>query len=212
MGGCINPSYNTMIDGETDKLDHKLSFKISSCLNEVLSIGLEDQISPSFSDKIVDEFKSVNSDELFKSSCQIRSMAEACLDTRSPKHSIGGKINSRSPSIMSSPSSSCLDFEDALSFDGLNKKVCNRHDIGLSMLKAMISNGADAKVLKTHGDRSCLMFAVLAKDFDFIKKLVQLGVDVNESNKFGETALSFADKFQTDDIAKYLRAQGAVEV
>ena len=79
------------------------------------------------------------------------------------------------------------------------------------MLKAQIHCGADPKVLTTHGERSCLMFAVLAEDFCFIKKLVKLGVDVNQKNRVGETALSLANELHRDDIARYLRRNGAIE-
>ena len=79
------------------------------------------------------------------------------------------------------------------------------------MLKAQIHCGADPKVLTTHGEGSCLMFAVLAEDFCFIKKLVKLGVDVNQKNRVGETALSLANELHRDDIARYLRRNGAIE-
>lgn len=97
------------------------------------------------------------------------------------------------------------------SFDGLNKRTSNRYAIGLEMLKAKIHHGANPKNLVTHGNRSCLMFSVLAEDFAFVKKLVELGVDVNETNRQGETALGFANKLQSDDIANYLRRKGALE-
>jgi len=94
--------------------------------------------------------------------------------------------------------------------DGLNKRTTNRYEIGLQMLKAMIDSGADPKSLVTHGDRNCLMFAVLAEDFDFVKKLVKLGVNVNKTNSMGETALGFANELGRYDIASYLREHGAL--
>jgi len=98
-----------------------------------------------------------------------------------------------------------------LSFDGLNMRPNNRYGIGLELLKAKIHHGANANRLSTHGDRTALMFAVLAKDLKFIKTLVELGVDVNQSNGQGETALGLACEGQCDDIAEYLRSQGALE-
>jgi hypothetical protein len=98
------------------------------------------------------------------------------------------------------------------SFDGLNKRSVDRYDIGLEVLKAKIHHGANAERLSTHGDRTALMFAVLAKDLDFIKKLVEMGVDVNQSNALGETALSLACEIQNEDIADYLRSQGALQL
>jgi len=96
-------------------------------------------------------------------------------------------------------------------FDGLNKRYTNRYDIGLQMLKAMIHDGVDPKGLVTHGDRTCLMFTVLAEDFDFVKKLVKLGVDVNKTNSRGETALGLANELHNEDIVNYLRKHGAFE-
>jgi len=109
----------------------------------------------------------------------------------------------------SSLSSYWRDF-DVMSYDGINKRISDRNDIGLRMLKAQIHCGADPKVWTTHGDRSCLMFAVLAEDFNFIKELIELGVDVNKTNHFGETALTLAVGLKREDIASYLRSNGAV--
>jgi len=98
------------------------------------------------------------------------------------------------------------------SFDGLNKKGADRYDIGLDIMKAQIANGSDPKLLVTHGHRTSLMFTVLAGDFDYVKKLVDLGVDVNDTNQAGETALEFAIELGREDIANYLREKGAREV
>jgi hypothetical protein len=116
-------------------------------------------------------------------------------------------------SISSSNSSTYSDsfyIDQLRSFDGLDERATNRYDIGLEILKAEIELGADPKVLHTHGDRSCLMFAVLANDIRFTKQLVELGVDVNQTNRLGETALGFAIEFGRRDIATYLCSKGAV--
>jgi len=94
-------------------------------------------------------------------------------------------------------------------FDGLNKRIVSRHGIGLEILKAQIHHGADPREMRTHGDRTCLMFAVLGEDFSFIKELIELGVDVNQTNHKGETALGFANEMGRDDIAQFLRRNGA---
>jgi len=106
-----------------------------------------------------------------------------------------------------STSDSTTDF----CFDVSSKRATNRYEIGLEMLKAMINEGADPKELVTHGDRTCLMFSVLAGDFDFVKKLVELGVSVTKTNSQGETALGFANELKRYDIARYLRQHGALE-
>jgi len=109
----------------------------------------------------------------------------------------------------SNVSDDSFDFDNLCSFDGLNKRATSRHAIGLEILKAQIDLGADPKVLSTHGDRTCLMFSAMANDLSFTKQLVELGVDVNETNHLGETALSLALELKRGEIAKYLRAQGA---
>merc|ERR1719499_387350 len=85
-------------------------------------------------------------------------------------------------------------------FDGLNKRIVSRHGIGLEILKAQVHHGADPRVMRTHGDRTCLMFAVLGEDFGFVKELMELGVNVNQTNHQGETALGFAIEMGRDDI------------
>jgi hypothetical protein len=104
-----------------------------------------------------------------------------------------------------------LDTDDFFAFDGLNKRITNRYEIGLEMLKAQIHFGSDPKVLSTHGDRTCLMFSVMANDYRFTKKLVELGVDINQTNSLGETALGLAIELKRKDIANYLRSKGAFE-
>jgi len=97
------------------------------------------------------------------------------------------------------------------SYDGLGKRTTDRHEIGLEVLKAKIHCGANPKSMTTHGDRTALMFAVLAGDLCFIKELVELGVDVNKKNSSGETALGLANDIQRDDMVDYLRSKGAFE-
>jgi len=141
----------------------------------------------------------------------------ACFraSTNSPSISLSNNtlevIKFGANSSNSSLSSYWRDSMDVMSYDGINKRISDRNDIGLRMLKAQIQCGADPKVWTTHGDRSCLMFAVLAEDFNFIKELIELGVDVNKTNHYGETALTLAVGIKREDIASYLRSNGAVE-
>jgi len=128
----------------------------------------------------------------------------------SPSFNTSDLLNFKSSSL-TSPTTYWRDVGDILSYDGVNQRICNRYDIGLRMLKAQISYGADPKALTTHGDRSCLMFAVLAEDLNFVKKLVGLGVDVNKTNRFGENALTLALGLESKDIARYLRINGALD-
>jgi len=116
---------------------------------------------------------------------------------------------------VSSSMNNCVDDDlnvgKLQSFDGLNKRVVNRYDLGLEVLKAMIHHGTNPEGMSTHGSRTALMFAVLAQDLGFIKKLVELGVDLNETNCRGETALSLANETGRCDIINYLRSKGAIE-
>jgi len=136
-----------------------------------------------------------------------------CNTTYLSEHvNIGRSTSDSLSSSTSSPNSDSFDSGNLLSFDGLNKRTTNRYDIGLEILKSKIHLGADPKTLTTHGDRTSLMFSVMANDFSFTKQLVELGVDVNGTNRLGETALGLAIEFKREEIAKYLRAHGATEV
>jgi len=124
------------------------------------------------------------------------------------KQSFSSSLNSFNPSFHSDT----FDSGNVLSYDGLNMRSENRNDIGMDILKAKIHFGANPNELCTHGDRTCLMFAVLANDFTFTKRLVELGVDINKVNSLGETALSLAVETQNSKIANYLRSKGAADV
>jgi len=117
---------------------------------------------------------------------------------------------SHSNFVSSTDSESLDSAEYNIIYDGLNMRATNRYQIGLTNLKAMIHHGADPNTLITHGDRSCLMFAVMANDFSFAKELVDQGVEINQSNSSGESALSLAIDMERRDIAHYLRSKGAV--
>jgi len=99
-----------------------------------------------------------------------------------------------------------------LSYDGLNKRPLKRDDITMDILKAKVHFGANPNKMCTHGNRTCLMFAVVANDFSFTKKLVELGVDINKVTPSGETALSLAIEMQNNELVNYLRSKGASDV
>jgi len=132
-------------------------------------------------------------------------------DKISSSSSARTEVSSDSGSFSRDFSKSTIWSTSDLCFDVPNKGTTNRYEIGLEMLKAMINEGADPKTLVTHGERTCLMFTVLAEDFDFVKKLVKLGVNVNKTNSRGESALGFANELKRYDIANYLREHGAFE-
>jgi len=129
--------------------------------------------------------------------------------TRTPDTTGRPGSESSTSSVNSSTLSDSFDLADLLSFDGINKRATNRNDIGLEILKAKIHCGADPHGMYTHGERSCLMFAVIANDYDFTKNLVEQGVDVNKRTRLGETALGLATELKRDKIANFLRLKGA---
>jgi len=103
-------------------------------------------------------------------------------------------------------------IRNLFSYDGLNKRPKKRGDIGMDILKAQIHFGADPNKMCMHGDRTCLMFVILANDFNFAKTLVEQGVDINKTDRFGATALSLTIGMQNDELVNYLRSKGAVHV
>jgi len=134
------------------------------------------------------------------------------VDTSCSESDVWDNMTSTSKISWYSEDDSLIEPEKWHTFDGLNKKGTDRYDIGLDIMKAQIANGSDPKLLVTHGHRTSLMFTVLSGDFDYVKKLVDLGVDVNDTNHAGETALEFAIELGREDIANYLREKGAREV
>jgi hypothetical protein len=88
-----------------------------------------------------------------------------------------------------------IDFQqthDGRNFDGLRAGVLSRDDIALTILKALIANGADPKTFTSQGGRTAFQVAALAGDLEFCKELVEKGVDINKVDEAGETALSLA--------------------
>jgi len=136
----------------------------------------------------------------------------SCGTQQPMEHSNKVRLSCDSLSISWSTASNSLELDNQITFDGLNKRASDRYDIGLEILKAKIECGADPNALSTHGDRSCLMFSVMANDFSFTKQLVEQGVDVNWTNHLGETALSLAKEFKREEMAKFLLGKGATEV
>jgi len=105
-----------------------------------------------------------------------------------------------------------FDTGNVLSYDGMNKRLEKRDEIQMDILKAKINFGGNPNELCTHGDRTCLMCAVLANDFGYVKKLVELGVDINKTNRLGETASSLAIETNNFELTNYLPSKGAADV
>ncbi len=59
------------------------------------------------------------------------------------------------------------------------------------------------------GRVSAFCMAVVKGDFEFVKKLVDMGADVNEMSKNGMTPLMYAARYNKVDILKLLIENGA---
>jgi len=98
-----------------------------------------------------------------------------------------------------------FDWSTGNGLDGLRiSQVKTREQVGMEALKAMEACGANVKDLSTHGGRSALMFAVLSKDLNFVKRLVEDGANVLEENEQGETALALAKSLPSQEIYAFL--------
>jgi len=219
MGPCISNRTNEMLESKvfTEKessptgevvCDFIRADTVPSCISKNLSKKLSKNLTPPSSDESHKKSTSVPWDDTLERTKSTHLLTKPCFQPLTINLSLTPSFSLTS---LSSPTTYWRDVGDILSFDGVNQRVCNRYDIGLRMLKAQISYGADPHVLTTHGERSCLMFAVLAEDFKFVKKLVGLGVDVNKTNRFGENALTLALGLERKDIAGYLRTKGALD-
>lgn len=135
--------------------------------------------------------------------------SSSIASTRKPETTDRTASECSTYSVKSSTWSDSFTSADLVSFDGRNKRVINRNDLGLEVIKATIHFGADPQGMSTHGERSCLMVAVIGNDYELTKKLVKLGVDVNKRTRIGETALGLAIELKRDKIASFLRLNGA---
>jgi len=226
MGNCVNPRRLDDFNSDIMHVEWSFESRYQGKERNEMSVGYTNFCCSKNFMESPNWHKGVALDDFLRGRSKEHILAEAGISRRkmaefgSQSVHYLGNITSEvsghlsSPSYLGSPSPSpeSADYEKFFSFDGLNERIVNRYDIGLRMLKAQIHHGSDPNVLTTHGERSCLMFAVLAEDFCFIKKLIELGVDVNQTNPLGETALSLANELQRDDIATYLRMKGAVEL
>jgi len=98
-----------------------------------------------------------------------------------------------------------FDWNTGNGLDGLRlSQAKTREQVGMEALKAMQACGANVKDLTTHGGRSALMFAVLSKDLNFVKRLVEDGANVLEENEQGETALAMAKSLPSQEIYDFL--------
>jgi len=91
------------------------------------------------------------------------------------------------------------------SFDGLKEIPSNRDEIGIVILKALIAQGTDPKTLTSHG-RTAFQIAALSGDLEFCKELVNMGVDVHQSNEAGETALDLVNQWNNkpEDLSQII--------
>lgn len=79
------------------------------------------------------------------------------------------------------------------------------------LIELLVKNGADAKLIyKETKDTTLQMALKFALEFKAIKALVESGVDINNINKNGYSALDIANyKYYNNDILDYLLQKGA---
>ena len=74
----------------------------------------------------------------------------------------------------------------------------------------LLSRGAQIEDHDSHG-RTPLMWASMRGHLYTVKILLEAGADINATSKWGSTAIEYAQKYDNQDIAQYLRQQGASE-
>jgi len=142
---------------------------------------------------------------------------EASQSTADISQSDFDHTKSKIPSISSSVESLesaeiwCLNPHENVRGDGLKEIVTDRTAFNAGAIDAFLDLGADPN-MKTIGDRTYLMNAVMANNYNLTKKLVESGADINYENMLGETALGFAVGLKDKKISDYLRLKGAVEL
>jgi len=141
---------------------------------------------------------------------------EASQSTADISQSYLDHSKSKIPSISSSMESIetaeiwCFNPHENVRGDGLKEIVTDRTALNAGVLDAFFDLGANPNI-KTHGDRTGLMVAVMANNYNLTKTLVEKGVDINYMNMLGETALGFAVGLKDKKILNYLR-KAAVEL
>ena len=88
-------------------------------------------------------------------------------------------------------------------------EVCNQNNIPLSIVKSLVSKGADV-TQQSGGGWSALLFACNCRNnFEVIKYLVENGADVNIKSTSGNTPLYRVFRNQDTELFKYLIDKGA---
>ena len=81
------------------------------------------------------------------------------------------------------------------------------------MVKLCLEKGADPNILAPDGERGdALKAAVIAKNYDTLRALIDAGADIHARNKCGEDALTFAWKEKDFKAVRYLLDIGADSV
>ncbi len=78
-------------------------------------------------------------------------------------------------------------------------------------VERLLSLNVDLSIRLEEGDMTPLMAACFFGHLDIVKMLIDHGVDVNEVNEVGLSALHAAEYVQDKSIASYLRSVGAKE-
>lgn len=89
----------------------------------------------------------------------------------------------------------------------LKEKPYSLFAIAIKLEREKIFNyliGKKADINKICEDKSPLMYAVKYGNLKFVKKLVEVGADINLVNEEGRTAIDYAKKYEQKEILEYL--------
>lgn len=84
-------------------------------------------------------------------------------------------------------------------------------DGNTKIVKYLLDNGADIDAKSEAGVTSLIIASCYfySDQFETVKLLVQRGADIHAKNNDGKTALFYAQEYRIDDIANFLKEQGA---
>lgn len=71
-----------------------------------------------------------------------------------------------------------------------------------------LKNGADVNASGTINDITALMGAVQGEHVEVIKVLLSSGANVNAKNRYGHTALTYAERGRNEEIIRILKEAG----
>ncbi len=103
-----------------------------------------------------------------------------------------------------------FDFTQVLSYDGTTLLFAAIDAKNPELIEFLINKGLDVNQQSDYGDFP-LLGSVKQKDLVSIKKLIDLGADINKTDFAGRNALGIASELNLTDLISYLKEKGANE-